>query len=75
MAIQTDNLTANHIISESPRLTDAGRGNPNEEAVERALRPQRMDDYVGQDNSTFSLERHEADKKRLITYFYLDLLV
>jgi holliday junction DNA helicase RuvB len=51
MAIQTDNLTANHVLTDAPqgaRLSDAVRASPNEEVVERALRPQRMDEYVGQ---------------------------
>jgi holliday junction DNA helicase RuvB len=48
MAIQTDNLTANHVLMDAPRITDAARASPNEEVVERALRPQRMDEYVGQ---------------------------
>ena len=45
MAIQTDDL---HTASAAPRITDAHATTPREDAVERALRPQRMDDYVGQ---------------------------
>jgi holliday junction DNA helicase RuvB len=49
MAIQTDKLTVNHVMpTAAVRMTDAVRHSPNEEVVERALRPQRMDDYVGQ---------------------------
>jgi Holliday junction DNA helicase RuvB len=42
MAIQTDDLGA------APRVVSAGRQSPNEEAFERALRPRRLRDYVGQ---------------------------
>lgn len=49
MAIQTDKLTANPVTPTVLRMTDAMRHSPNEEVVERALRPQRMDDYVGQE--------------------------
>ncbi len=49
MAVQTDKLAANSVIPTVLRMTDAMRHSPNEEVVERALRPQRMDDYVGQE--------------------------
>jgi holliday junction DNA helicase RuvB len=49
MAVQTDNLTANHVITPAARLSDALRNSGSEEVAERALRPQRMDDYVGQE--------------------------
>jgi holliday junction DNA helicase RuvB len=49
MAVQTDKLTANSVVPTALRMTDAMRHSPNEEVVERALRPQRMDDYVGQE--------------------------
>ncbi len=49
MAIQTDKLSAQHVLSDHPRMIDAAKTSPNEDAVERALRPQRMDDYVGQE--------------------------
>jgi Holliday junction DNA helicase RuvB len=42
MPIQTDEFAA------APRVVSAASTSPNEEAVERALRPQRIDDYVGQ---------------------------
>lgn len=48
MAVQTDKLLVNTTLPVLGRLTDTVRHNPNEEGVERALRPQRMDDYVGQ---------------------------
>ena len=41
MSIQTDNFTEQHII-------DAAPSSPNEEAIERALRPKHLDEYVGQ---------------------------
>ncbi|MCX8116205.1 MAG: Holliday junction branch migration DNA helicase RuvB, partial [Burkholderiaceae bacterium] len=33
---------------ETDRLVSAARTTPNEDAIERALRPQRLADYVGQ---------------------------
>lgn len=42
MPIQTDDF------AEAPRLVSAASGSPKEEALERALRPKRLDDYVGQ---------------------------
>ncbi len=42
MAIQTDDFAA------APRLVSAAPTSPKEEALERALRPKRLDDYVGQ---------------------------
>src|SRR6201993_267818 len=41
MTIQTDNFTEQRIISATP-------ASPNEEAIERALRPKQLADYVGQ---------------------------
>lgn len=41
MSIQTDNLTEQRIIAATPV-------SPNEEAIERALRPKLLDEYVGQ---------------------------
>ena len=41
MSIQTDNFTERRII-------DAAPSSPNEEAIERALRPKHLDEYVGQ---------------------------
>jgi holliday junction DNA helicase RuvB len=42
MSIQTDNLTEQRIIAATPV-------SPNEEAIERALRPKQLDEYVGQE--------------------------
>ena len=41
MSIQTDNFSEQRII-------DAASSSPNEEAIERALRPKLLDEYVGQ---------------------------
>lgn len=42
MSIQTDNFT-------EQRITAATAASPNEEAIERALRPKQLDEYVGQE--------------------------
>ena len=42
MSIQTDNFTEQRVI-------DAAPASPNEEAIERALRPKQLDEYVGQE--------------------------
>jgi holliday junction DNA helicase RuvB len=44
MPIEFDDLGANH----PPRIVAAQQSNPHEEAIERALRPKRLHDYVGQ---------------------------
>jgi Holliday junction DNA helicase RuvB len=49
MSIQTDNLTEQRIIAATP-------ASPNEEAIERALRPKQLDDYVGQSKIHSQLE-------------------
>ena len=61
MSIETDNFTEQRIIAATPV-------SPNEEAVERALRPKQLDEYVGQEKIRDQLEifitaarnRHEA---------------
>jgi holliday junction DNA helicase RuvB len=61
MSIQTDNLTEQRIIAATPV-------SPNEEAIERALRPKQLDEYVGQEKIhaqldifiTAARQRHEA---------------
>jgi len=45
MAIQSDQFTG---ITPDTRLVDATSQTPNEESVERALRPKALEDYVGQ---------------------------
>ncbi|HZW11629.1 MAG TPA: Holliday junction branch migration DNA helicase RuvB [Noviherbaspirillum sp.] len=49
MSIQTDNFTEQRIISATPASS-------NEEAIERALRPKQLDDYVGQEKIHSQLE-------------------
>jgi holliday junction DNA helicase RuvB len=49
MSIQTDNFTEQRIISATPV-------SPNEEAIERALRPKQLDEYVGQEKIHAQLE-------------------
>src|SRR6478672_11262846 len=49
MSIQTDNFTEQRIIAATP-------ASPNEEAIERALRPKQLDEYVGQEKIHAQLE-------------------
>jgi Holliday junction DNA helicase RuvB len=49
MSIQTDDFSAPRIIAATP-------ASPNEEAIERALRPKQLDDYVGQQKIRGQLE-------------------
>jgi len=49
MSIQTDNFTEQRIIAATP-------ASPNEEAIERALRPKQLDEYVGQEKVRGQLE-------------------
>ena len=49
MSIQTDNFTEQRII-------DAKPSSPHEEAIERALRPKQLDEYVGQEKIRGQLE-------------------
>ena len=42
MAIQTDSLPS------GPRIVSAAPASPQEDALERALRPKRLDEYIGQ---------------------------
>src|SRR6516164_3550688 len=49
MSIQTDDFSSPGARDPRPaRVVGAGPASPNEEAMERALRPKRLDDYVGQ---------------------------
>jgi Holliday junction DNA helicase RuvB len=49
MSIQTDDFSSSGPRDPRPaRVVGAGAASPNEEAMERALRPKRLDDYVGQ---------------------------
>lgn len=49
MSIQTDNFSESRIITPAP-------ASPNEEAIERALRPKHLDEYVGQQKTREQLE-------------------
>ncbi|HZV66818.1 MAG TPA: Holliday junction branch migration DNA helicase RuvB [Telluria sp.] len=49
MSIQTDNFSEQRIIAATP-------ASPNEEAIERALRPKQLDEYVGQEKIRGQLE-------------------
>jgi holliday junction DNA helicase RuvB len=49
MSIQTDNFSEQRIIAATP-------ASPNEEAIERALRPKQLDEYVGQEKIHSQLE-------------------
>src|SRR6195952_2897220 len=49
MSIQTDNFSEQRIIAATP-------ASPNEEAIERALRPKQLDEYVGQEKIRNQLE-------------------
>ncbi|WP_208276978.1 Holliday junction branch migration DNA helicase RuvB [Massilia oculi] len=59
MSIQTDSFTEHRVI-------DAAPASPNEEAIERALRPKQLDEYVGQEKIRDQLEIfiHAARKRR-----------
>ncbi|SHH28277.1 Holliday junction branch migration DNA helicase RuvB [Massilia sp. CF038] len=49
MSIQTDNFSEQRVIAATP-------ASPNEEAIERALRPKQLDEYVGQEKIRGQLE-------------------
>jgi Holliday junction DNA helicase RuvB len=52
MSIQTDKLSAistSNMGSDEPRIITATPSSPQEEAIERALRPKQLDEYVGQE--------------------------
>ena len=63
MSIQTDNFSGNFA---EQRVIDAAPASPNEEAIERALRPKQLDEYVGQEKIRDQLEIfiHAARKRR-----------
>jgi Holliday junction DNA helicase RuvB len=58
MSIQTDDLAPRRdaMAAEPRRLVTAGAASPNEEAIERALRPKALADYVGQARTREQLE-------------------
>ncbi|MFZ6674554.1 Holliday junction branch migration DNA helicase RuvB [Undibacterium sp. Xuan67W] len=57
MSIQTDNFSSNPggNLSDA-RIIAATPASPNEEAIERALRPKQLDEYVGQEKIRGQLE-------------------
>ena len=55
MSIQTDDFGAPG-ASVSRRVVNASPASPNEEAIERALRPKQLDEYVGQTKIRDQLE-------------------
>lgn len=65
MAIQSDTLAP---LPDAPRIVAPQPASPNEESIERALRPRALQDYVGQQRTREQLEifisaarsRHEA---------------
>ena len=56
MAIQTDTLHAQSAPPASARTVSGAPVNPQEEALERALRPKLLDEYVGQNKVREQLE-------------------
>ena len=57
MAIQTDNFRSDNFSSDAaPRVLSAAKASPNEEAIERALRPKGLAEYVGQAKAREQLE-------------------
>ncbi len=62
MAIQTDNFgperkdPTNERLGDLPRVVSAAPASPNEEAIERALRPKGLAEYVGQVKAREQLE-------------------
>ncbi|HZV93819.1 MAG TPA: Holliday junction branch migration DNA helicase RuvB [Caldimonas sp.] len=55
MSIQTDDF-AGHPAPANARVVSAAAGSPNEEAIERALRPKGLAEYVGQAKAREQLE-------------------
>ena len=55
MSIQTDDFAA-HPAPAGARVVSAAAGSPNEEAIERALRPKGLAEYVGQAKAREQLE-------------------
>ena len=53
MSIQTDDFTP---APQQARLISAQPASPNEDAIERALRPKLLDEYVGQAKAREQLE-------------------
>lgn len=56
MTIHTDNLSSGSTGAVDTRIISATPSSPNEEAIERALRPKQLDEYVGQEKIRDQLE-------------------
>ena len=56
MAIQTDDFASAPRQGDLPRVVSAAPASPNEEAIERALRPKGLAEYVGQVKAREQLE-------------------
>jgi holliday junction DNA helicase RuvB len=58
MAIQTDDLSprGSAAAAAAPRVVSAAPASPNEDAIERALRPKELESYVGQAKAREQLE-------------------
>ncbi|MCH8619658.1 Holliday junction branch migration DNA helicase RuvB [Undibacterium sp. TS12] len=56
MTIHTDNLSSGSSGAVDTRIISATPSSPNEEAIERALRPKQLDEYVGQEKIRDQLE-------------------
>ncbi len=56
MSIQTDDLGADVPALNARRIVSAAPVSPNEEAIERALRPHNLDEYIGQEKARGQLE-------------------
>jgi holliday junction DNA helicase RuvB len=63
MSIQTDDL-GSAPVSTARRIVSAAPASPNEEAIERALRPKALGDYVGQVKAREQLEIFIAAAKK-----------
>jgi holliday junction DNA helicase RuvB len=63
MSIQTDDL-GGAPVSAARRIVSAAPASPNEEAIERALRPKALDEYVGQVKAREQLEIFIAAAKK-----------
>ncbi|MDO9284677.1 MAG: Holliday junction branch migration DNA helicase RuvB, partial [Aquabacterium sp.] len=63
MGIQTDDFAAIPGTA-APRVVSAARQSPQEEALERALRPKLLADYIGQAKAREQLEIFISAAKR-----------
>jgi holliday junction DNA helicase RuvB len=64
MSIQTDDLGAGAPTLSARRIVSAAPTSPNEEAIERALRPKALGEYVGQAKAREQLEIFIAAAKK-----------